>query len=538
MKHKTYKKVVLVVLDGFGVAHKNRGNAVTLAKTPNMTKLIQTYPVITLQASGPLVGLPWAEMGNSEVGHLNMGAGRIAGQDLTRITNAIRSGEFFKNKVFLQAFEHTKKHSSALHIMGMVSPGGVHSLDEHIYALLSMASDAGLKNVFIHMFTDGRDTAQKVALDSLLKLDKKIEEIGVGKVATVAGRFYAMDRGKHWKQTEAAYNAMVEGRGEIFPSPAACITKNYSEGIFDEMIKPSVITDTHGVPVGKISDNDAVIFINFRQDRAIQLTQAFVQAEKFAQEMQIRPLQNLFFATMTEYLPGLKAVPAFLPADLKNCLSDVVSASGLRQFHIAESEKYAHVTVFFNCGRAEKLPGEEWLIVTSPENSRNYVDHPEMSAKVLTDKLVEKILEKDMNFCVANYANGDMVGHTGHLQSSVEAVEYLDVCMGRVSEACLKAGAFLIITADHGNCEYMLNPNTGEINPDHTTNPIPCFFIAEELVREPDKKKGFDTLATEVPSGVISDIAPTVLSLLGLKKPEQMTGADLLSLDEGAEEVV
>jgi 2,3-bisphosphoglycerate-independent phosphoglycerate mutase len=534
MHHKQYKKVVLIILDGFGIAPVSRGNAISVAKIPNLNFVAENFPCLTLQASGPLVGLPWGEMGNSEVGHLNIGAGRIVGQDLPRITNSIENGEFFKNPVFLEAIEHAKKNNSALHLMGMVSPGGVHSLDEHLYALLGMAAEKGLNRVFIHMFTDGRDTDQKIVLESLKKLDERIGRIGVGKVATLTGRFYAMDRAGHWGQTMLAFSALVDGKGEAAISPEEAVRKSYAAQIFDEMIKPTVILNEGGLPAAKISDNDAVIFINFRSDRALQLTQAFVSPQSLPEEFRRKPLLNLFFATMTQYRDDLATHIAFPPASLKNNLAEVLSANKFTQFHIAESEKYAHVTAFFNCGKADKYPGEEREIITSPLNNiSNYADHPEMSAAVLADALVQKISASPTNFFVANFANPDMVGHTGNLQAAVMAVEFIDACIKKIMDACLLADAVLIITADHGNVEQMINSKTGDIDKDHTTNPVPFLLMGNEFKFAKPFDHGFAFLSSRIPTGVISDIAPTILDLLGLSKPVEMTGINLLEeIDE------
>lgn len=528
MEKFVYKKVVLVVFDGFGIASPSVGNAISQAKTPTLNYVAQNYPCLTLQASGPLVGLPWGEMGNSEVGHLNIGAGRIVGQDLPRITSSVQSGEFFKNPAFLKAVEHAKKHNSALQLVGMVSPGGVHSLDEHLYALLGVAAENGLKRVFVHMFTDGRDTQEKVALDSLEKLRARIVRLGVGEIASIAGRFYAMDRGGHWNQTQMIFDCMVYGKGEQFSSPEDCVKKNYSEQIFDEMIKPSVIVEENGKPKGKISDSDAVIFFNFRQDRALQLAQMFTNSVKVPSAFKANIPQNLFFVSMTEYENNMPMQVAFPPIDMKNNLAEFLSKNKLTQFHISESEKFAHVTSFFNCGNSEKLPGEERVIVASPENSRNYVDHPQMSSVQLTEILCDKILKSNTNFFIANYANGDMVGHTGKLQAAIEAVEALDACLNKLVQAALDEKAVLILTADHGNCEQMLDSQTGEINKDHTTNPVPFLVVAKELKFKNTKDVVFASLSSEVPSGVISDIAPTVLELFGLEKPLEMTGVSLL----------
>lgn len=541
MQHKIYKKVVLVILDGFGVASYSHGNAIGLANPEALDYMASQFPSLTLQASGPLVGLPWGEMGNSEVGHLNIGAGRIVGQDLPRITTAIQDGSFFKNPVFLEAVEHVKKNKSKLHLAGMVSPGGIHSLDEHLYALLGLAHENGIAESYIHMFTDGRDTAEKVALDSIRKLKEKIKEIGTSaRIATISGRFYAMDRGQHWEQTEMTYQAMVNGVGAAAYTAEDCILDNYNQSVFDEMIRPTVLVDSDDttgskLPVAKIQDNDAVIFFNFRPDRALQLVQAFVQPEVMKIPSQHINLSNVYLATMTEYFTGLPVHVAFPSISLKNNLAEVISNCHLSQFHIAESEKYAHVTSFFNGGVSQALPGEERIIVTSPNNTQNYSDHPDMSAPQLTDILVDKIVHSENNFYVANFANPDMVGHTGNLAATVKAVKFVDRFLEKIMESTLLVDAALIITADHGNCEQMINLRTGEIDKDHTTNPVPFLLIANEFRFKKNKDKDFLSLSAKVPDGVISDIAPTILDLFGLPKPSEMTGINLLGIleDEG-----
>jgi 2,3-bisphosphoglycerate-independent phosphoglycerate mutase len=534
MENKTYKKVVLVILDGFGVASYSHGNAIAQAQPEVLDYIVGHYPSLTLQASGPLVGLPWGEMGNSEVGHLNIGAGRIVGQDLPRINTAIQNGEFFKNPAFLAACDHVKKNNSQLHLAGMISGGNVHSSDEHLYALLGLAAEQGIKKVFIHMFTDGRDTGEKVALESLQKLNAKIAELGVGQVATIAGRFYAMDRGKHWEQTEMTYQAMVNGIGAASYSAEDAILDSYNHAIYDEMIHPTVVVNdnrSEGAisPVAKISEHDAVIFFNFRQDRATQLVQAFVSPEVMGLSSHHEAPADLFIVTMTEYYFGLPVTIAFPIQDLNNNLAEAISKAGLKQFHLAESEKFAHVTSFFNGGVSKELPGEERHIVKSPtDNSSNYSDRPEMSGLEITDILVDKILHSDMNFILANFANADMVGHTGNLEAAIKAVKYLDRFLEKIMEATLAAGAVLIITADHGNIEQMINMKTGEIDKDHTTNPVPFLLIGAEFCFEKGKSRDYLSLSSRVPDGVISDIAPTVLKLMGLPKPKEMTGINLL----------
>jgi 2,3-bisphosphoglycerate-independent phosphoglycerate mutase len=537
MQNKSYKKVVLVIIDGFGVATFTHGNAIAQAEPATLDFLVQHYPSMSLQASGPLVGLPWGEMGNSEVGHLNIGAGRIVAQDLPRITNSIADHSFFQNQVFLEAIEHAKKNKSKLHMVGMLSMGGVHSLDEHLYALIGLAAEQGIVEPYIHMFTDGRDTAQKVAAETIEKFRARIERIGSrARLATISGRFYAMDRGMHWDQTELTSQAMVNGIGAEASSPEQCIQDNYAQQIFDEMILPTVIMDsdkTTGskIPVATIQDNDAIIFFNFRPDRTAQLVQAFVTPEVMDIPSKHRKLENTYVATMTEYKTGLPVHVAFPSQNLKNNLAELVSEVGLKQFHIAESEKYPHVTSFFNGGVSDALPGEDRTIVTSPNNTKNYLDHPEMSAEKLTDLLVEQIIKKEYNLYVVNFANPDMVGHTGNLEATVEAVKFVDKQLKKIVDAVLQVQGALIITGDHGNAEEMINVHTGEINKDHTTNPVPFILVAHEFELPPGVgRKDYVSLSSVVPAGVISDIAPTALALLGQKKPLEMTAVDLLPM--------
>ncbi len=534
MEPKTYKKVVLVVLDGFGVASYSHGNAIALAEPDSLDNLVAHYPSVSLLASGPVVGLPWGEVGNSEVGHLNIGAGRIVGQDLPRINAAIQDHTFFKNEALLAACEHVKKNSSKLHLLGMVSIGGVHSSEEHLYALLGLAAKQGIKDVYIHMFTDGRDTGEKEAYNTLKKVARRIQEIGVGQIATVTGRFYAMDRANHWDQTEMTYQAMVAGTGAAADSAEDAVLNSYNQNIYDEMIPPTAIIDRAlgegGMhPVATISDNDAAIFFNYRSDRALQLTQAFVQPEVMDIPKKHPRLENLYFVTMSEYFFGLPVHVAFPPINLQNNLAEVISKNNLTQFHIAESEKYAHVTSFFNGGRTEPLSGEERKIVSSPENNKNYAAHPEMSGPVLTEILVDKIKNADFNFYLANFANPDMVGHTGNLLSAVKAVQYIDRFLQQIAEATLEVGAVLIITADHGNIEAMIDLKTGAIDKEHSTSPVPFVLVAKDFEFEKIKDRDYLALSSHTPIGIVSDIAPTILELFGLPVPKEMNGVSLLS---------
>ncbi|HEV8601721.1 MAG TPA: 2,3-bisphosphoglycerate-independent phosphoglycerate mutase [Patescibacteria group bacterium] len=525
MQFEPFKKLVLIVLDGFGIATPSHGNAITLAEPTVFNYLVDNFPAVTLQASGPAVGLPWGEMGNSEVGHLNLGAGRIVGQDLSRITLAIEDRSFFKNPAFMKAIEHVQKNGSNMHLIGLVSPGGVHSYDEHLYALLGMMVEHKVKNVFIHMFTDGRDTPPQIALDTLEKLSKKLS--GGVKIASVTGRFYAMDRAEHWNLTELTYQAMVLGTGKTAGSAQQAITDSYDQHIFDEMIPPAVILQESGKPA-VISDNDAVIHFNFRPDRALQLTRALVEPNFSRFSIPVKPLKNLLMVTMTEYAKDIKVEVAFPTEEVVNGVTEVISKKGLRQFHIAESEKYAHVSVFFNGGVINTFPGEDREIVTSPiSNYQNYQDIPEMSAYKVTDSILSKMRE-NYSFILVNFANPDMVGHTGNINASIQAIKVIDECIGKIYKACLEQNTCLIITADHGNIEELLDIRSGGIDKEHSTNPVPAMLVAAPFKRNHPKEGGITSLAGVMPVGVLSDVAPTMLELMGIEKPVEMTGVSLL----------
>jgi 2,3-bisphosphoglycerate-independent phosphoglycerate mutase len=391
-----------------------------------------------------------------------------------------------------------------------------------------MAAQQGLSDVFIHMITDGRDTDQKAALPSLEKLNARIAQIGVGKIATIAGRFYAMDRGGHWEQTEMEYQAMVNGVGETAASPLECIQGNYARGVFDEMIKPTIIVDAAKNPIAKVSEHDTVIFFNFRQDRAIQLTSAFVAPERMVIAKPHEKIPDLQFVTMTMYMEDLPVKVLYGPKEIKNYLGEELSRAGLKQFHTAETEKYAHVTSFFNGGNLDPLPGEDRLFIPSPNNAHNYADVPEMSAAKITEALIDVISHKDYNFYVANFANADMVGHTGNLEATIAAIKAIDPLFKRLSDTMLSAGGCMIITADHGNAEEMIDNQTGGINKDHTTAPVPFVIISKELKRPVLLQIGYDNLSGLVPEGALSDIAPTILALFGLPQPPEMDGISLL----------
>lgn len=524
-----YKQLILLILDGFGTASIAEGNAISLANPPNLNYLADHFPKTTLQASGPTVGLPWGEKGNSEVGHLNIGAGRIVSQDLPRINKDISNGEFFRNPSFLSATAHVKKNHSRLHLVGLVSLGGVHSSQEHLFALLALAKYQGLIDVYIHVFTDGRDTPPKAALESLDMLYKKIMEFGVGKIASVTGRFYAMDRGGHFEITERTFRALVMGEGETSTSARQAILDCYARQIFDETIPPTVIIENNK-PVAKISDGDAVIFFNFRQDRAVQLARAFMDPkfDKFSKPY--NGLQNMLYVTMSLFDDALPALPAFPPIEIKNSLGEVLSIHKLSQFHMAETEKYAHVTSFFNGGVEAPWPMEEREIVTSPVSyEKRYEDVPEMSVHRLTDRIIEK-LHGGTSFILSNFANPDVVGHTGNIEAATRAIASIDECIGRIWAVAKERNACLLITSDHGNVEEMLDRKTGLIRKEHSQNPVPFLLIAPGFELTSPQSQGYDYMASLVPEGVLSDIAPTVLELMNIPKPVEMTGISLLPI--------
>lgn len=524
-----FKQIILIVLDGFGVASPSDGNAIWQSNPRNLNYLINNYPATTLQASGPAVGLPWGERGNSEVGHMNLGAGRIVSQDLPRIHESISSGEFFTNPQFRGAMEHAKNNKSKLHLVGMVSSGGVHSAVEHLYSLLSMAAGAGLSEVYVHLFTDGRDTPPKVALSDLDKLSRKFLDLGVGKIATITGRFYAMDRGQHWEVTEKTYRAMVFGEGQQAEFARQALMDYYQQQIFDETIPPTVLV-TAGRPIANITDGDSVVFFNFRPDRMIQLVRAFADPafDEFSQKYTY--LKNMFYVTMTLYGEGVAVGVAFPPQDIHNGLPEILSHNHLKQFHIAESEKYAHVTSFFNGGRDNVWPLEERSIVTSPvAYERRYADVPEMSAKKITDEVISK-LQNGSEFILANFANADMVGHTANKAACLLAVQAVDKYIGAIFEEAEPLGACVIVTADHGNIEQIINLRTGVIDKEHSTNPVPLIIAGKGLKRQKILQKGYLELAAIVPEGVLSDVAPTILELYGIAKPPEMSSVSLLPI--------
>ena len=505
------KLTMLMILDGFGENNHKDGNAVKLANTPNIDKLMKKYPTTKIAASGLAVGLPEGQMGNSEVGHTNIGAGRIVYQELTRITKSIEDGDFFSNEEFINAIENCKKNNSKLHILGLVSDGGVHSHNRHLYGLLEMAKRRDFEDVYVHCFLDGRDTPPASAENYIQELEEKMKEKGVGKIASLSGRFYAMDRDKRWNRVQKAYDAMVFGKGETAGTAINAIESSYQKEVFDEFVEPTVIMNGDK-PVATIENGDSVIFFNFRPDRARQITRALVDPE--FNEFETKKM-NLYFVCFTSYDETMPNVHiAFKKEPVKNTLGEVISKNGGKQLRIAETEKYAHVTFFFNGGEEKQYEGEDRILVPSPK-VETYDMKPEMSAYEVTEKVIEAINSKKYDCIILNYANPDMVGHTGNLPAAIKAIETIDECVGKVVEAINAQKANLLITADHGNAEQMIDYKTGEPHTAHTTNLVPLVLVSE---KETVKLK----------EGKLADLAPTILDLMGIEKPEEMTGESIL----------
>lgn len=515
---KPLHPMVLVILDGWGIAPAGKGNAIELANKPFFNSISVSYPHSRLIASGESVGLPKGEPGNSEVGHLNLGAGKIVYQDLPRINSAIADGTFLQNEVLGKAFEHVKTNNSTLNIMGLVGTGGVHSSVEHMYALLWAAKEKGVKNVFLHLFTDGRDSSPTSSLQLLTEIQTKIAAIGIGKIASIAGRYYGMDRDNRWDRISKSYFAITQGKGVLVLDPRVELEACYKKGVTDEFIEPTLI-DQGNHQVATVKDNDSVIFFNFRPDRARQLTQAFV-LPVFNNFDRGAMLKNLYFVTMTEYEKGLPVQIVFPNQEIIQPLAKVFSDHTLRQLHIGETEKYAHVTYFFNGGREDPFPMEDRVHIPSPKVA-TYDLKPEMSAVEITDYVVQKLKSDLYDFYVINYANADMVAHTGSIQATIKAVETLDGCLKRLSEEVLVNGGCLVITADHGNAEEMINLHTGGVDTEHTGNPVPYIVLTKEFQHS-------STLQFQ--SGILADSAPTILDLMGITKPGTMMGQDLLGV--------
>lgn len=502
--------VAIIILDGYGQRDEVVGNAVKQANTPNFDRYWNHYAHSTLKASGLDVGLPDGQMGNSEVGHTNIGAGRIVYQSLTRIDKAIEDAEFEKNEALNHAIDHALENNSALHLFGLLSDGGVHSHLNHLYALLKMAKERGVKETYIHAFLDGRDVAPMSAYGYMEDLLKVMKELNYGKVATVSGRFYAMDRDKRWERVSKAYEAIVDGIGVKATNPLEAIKESYDNGVNDEFLIPVVIEED-GKPVGSVKDNDSVIFFNFRPDRAIQLSNAFTDKEWEHFERKTHP-ENVKFVTMTLYNPSIVAEVAFPPVTMKNGIGEVLSDAGLKQLRIAETEKYPHVTFFMNGGRNEEYEGESRILINSPK-VETYDLQPEMSAYEVTDALLADIKADKHDAIILNFANPDMVGHSGVLEAAIKAIEAVDVCLGKVVDAIIEKGGAAIIFADHGNSETMSTPE-GNPHTAHTTVPVPVIITKDNItIRD---------------GGRLADVAPTMLDLLDIEKPKEMTGESLI----------
>ena len=513
---------VLIIMDGWGINQRKDGNAIALARTPNIDKLAKNWPHTAIRTSGEAVGLPEGQMGNSEVGHQNIGAGKRVLQDYTRVNESIKDGSFFQNPALLKAVEHVKKYGSRLHICGLLGDGGVHAHETHLEALLRLANIHDIGNVYIHSFTDGRDTSPTGGVEFMRYLQARAQEIGgehAAKVATVSGRYYAMDRDNRWDRTALAYFAMTRAEGVRATSATAAIEQSYKQNVTDEFILPTVVMEDQQ-PVAVVKAGDALIHYNFRPDRARQLTKAFVLDElppqaqgKFDRGPR---LENLQYVMMTAYEEGLDAAVAFRADKVEMPLARVISEQGLRQFHTAETEKYAHVTYFINGRRETPFPGEDRLLVPSPKVS-TYDLQPEMNAIGVTDTAVEHIRSGDYDFIVMNYANADMVGHTGVLEAAIKAVEVVDTGVGRIVEATLAMGGGLLITADHGNAEQLIEYETGKPFTAHTTFPVPLYLIVPQMAQVRLRN-----------DGILADVAPTILDVLGIPQPRDMTGRTLI----------
>ncbi|MGI8385243.1 2,3-bisphosphoglycerate-independent phosphoglycerate mutase [Robertmurraya sp. P23] len=504
--------VALIILDGFALRGERMGNAVAQSNKPNFDRFWNSYPHAQLTASGEAVGLPEGQMGNSEVGHLNIGAGRIVYQSLTRVNVSIREGEFERNETFLNAINHVKEKGTNLHLFGLLSDGGVHSHIQHLFALLKLAAGEGVKNVYVHAFLDGRDVAPQSAGDFIKQTEEKMKEYGVGQFATISGRYYSMDRDKRWERVEKSYRAMVYGEGPAYSNAMDVVEDSYNNGIFDEFVLPSVLKKENGEPVATISDNDAVIFYNFRPDRAIQISNTFTNKDFRSFDRGDKHPQHLNFVCLTHFSETVDGYVAFAPTNLDNTLGEVLSQNNLSQLRIAETEKYPHVTFFMSGGREAEFPGEKRILINSPKVA-TYDLQPEMSAYEVTDALVKEIEEDNFDAIILNYANPDMVGHSGMLEPTIKAIETVDECLGRVVDLIIKKGGTAIITADHGNADEVVtlagNPMTA-----HTTNPVPVIVTKEGVELRED--------------GILGDLAPTMLELLKVAQPAEMTGKTLI----------
>lgn len=519
--------LVLTILDGWGVAPDADGNAITRGNTPNMDRFLREYPAMTIAASGNEVGLNFGEMGNSEVGHLNIGAGRVYYQTLPRINKSIGDGDFFENRALLEATDVVKQNKSSLHVIGLVSPGNVHAAQDHLFALLELIKKQKVKHVYIHVILDGRDTQYNAGIEFIRQLEEKMKETKIGKIASLSGRYYAMDRDNRWDRIELAYNAMARGQAsEYFKSPKEAIEASYAKEVYDEEFIPCVI-GKEGKPTATIESGDGVIFFNFRADRARQLTKAFVLPgfSKFERAY----IQDLTFVTMTEYEKEIPVRVAYPPMVIHNCLAEVISKAGLKQYHVAETEKYAHITFFLNGTIEDPFEGEERNIIPSPQVS-TYDQAPEMSADLITKDVIRAIDSGQYEVVFANYANADMVGHTGVYEATIKGVEAVDRGIGQIAQHVLAKNGTLIITADHGNAEEVKNLQTGDKDKEHSTNPVPFIIIQNNFRGQagPAGDPPDGDLSLMRPVGMLADVAPTILRFLGIEQPEEMTGRSLM----------
>lgn len=506
------KLAALIILDGFGCRDEELGNAVKQAKTPNFDRYWKKYPHNQLTASGEAVGLPSGQMGNSEVGHLNIGAGRIVYQSLTRVNLSIKQGDFFEVEAFVKSMQHAKDNNKALHLLGLLSDGGVHSHIEHLFALLELAKKMDLEKVYVHAFLDGRDVGPQTAKQYIEQAEAKMTELGVGQIATVSGRYYSMDRDKRWDRVQKAYDALVYGKGPEYNDPQAVIADSYENGIFDEFVLPSVIMDENGEPIGKVEDEDSMIVYNFRPDRAIQISRTFANEDfKDFDRGQQYP-KNLDFVMLTNFSETVDGYVAYNPTNLDNTVGEVLAQNNLKQLRIAETEKYPHVTFFMSGGREEEFPGEKRILINSPKVA-TYDLQPEMSAYEVTEALLAELEAGQHQAIILNFANPDMVGHSGMLEPTIQAIEAVDECLGKIVDKILELGGQAIITADHGNSDEVTTPEGGPMTA-HTTNPVPVIVTKDEIsLRD---------------GGILADLSPTLLDLLNVEKPKEMTGTTLI----------
>ncbi len=515
MNPSRHKPVVLLILDGWGYSEQKAHNAILNASTPIWNRLWTNYPRLLIRCSGTDVGLPADQMGNSEVGHLNLGAGRVVYQEFTRISRAIKSGSFFNNHTLTDAVDAAVAHDKAVHILGLLSPGGVHSHEEHIQAMVKLAAERGARRIYVHAFLDGRDTPPKSAASSLQSLSELFTQLGRGRIASLVGRYFAMDRDHRWPRVQTAYDLITQGKAAFTaPDPFSGLQAAYERGETDEFIQATALVPPGELPV-TMQDGDSVIFMNYRSDRARQITRAFIEDDFDGFPRAVLP-QLSAFVTLTEYNEEFHVPVAFPPERLRNTFGEYIANLGLHQLRIAETEKYAHVTFFFNGGVEQPYPGEDRILVPSPKVA-TYDLQPEMSAPEVTDKLVAAIESGGYDAIICNYANADMVGHTGSMPAAIKAIEALDLCLGRIVAAVQKAGGELLITADHGNAEQMSDDSTGQAHTAHTTNLVPLVYVGRPAQPTPN-------------TGTLADVAPTMLYLLNIEKPSEMSGRPLIEL--------